>query len=135
MNEDISTHTLGSQRLTSGMGCAEGLGPQALLSPSASGHGPHTHHLGLPELTSSFVVWLELIRYVWKPERPTIDQTEKKHTTASSTVAWSQGAERGRWGELSGCLRSQDDVRFGWETPTDTASGLRVCLASHQGRP
>jgi len=36
---------------------------------------------------SSFVVWLELIRYVWKPERPTIDQTEKKHTTASSTLA------------------------------------------------
>lgn len=37
-------------------------------------------------LTSSLVVWLELIRYVWKPERPTIDQTEKKHTTTSSTV-------------------------------------------------
>ena len=40
----------------------------------------------LQELTSSFVVWLELIRYVWKPESPTMDQTEKKQTTASSTV-------------------------------------------------
>lgn len=42
------------------------------------------------ELTSSFVVWLELIKYVWKPERPTMDQTEKKHTTASSTVSESR---------------------------------------------
>lgn len=43
-------------------------------------------------LTSSLVVWLELIRYVWKPDRPTIDQTEKKHTTTSNTVEqWSQG--------------------------------------------
>lgn len=42
------------------------------------------------ELTSSFVVWLELIKYVWKPERPTMDQTEKKHTTASSTVGESR---------------------------------------------
>lgn len=40
----------------------------------------------LPGLTSSFVVWLELMRYVWKPRSPTMDQTEKKHTTASSTV-------------------------------------------------
>lgn len=29
---------------------------------------------------------MELIRYVWKPERPTIDHTEKKHTTTSNTV-------------------------------------------------
>lgn len=43
------------------------------------------------KLTSSFVVWLELIKYVWKPERPTMDHTEKKHTTASSTVIRSQG--------------------------------------------
>lgn len=43
------------------------------------------------ELTSSFVVWLELIKYVWKPERPTMDHTEKKHTTASNTVIESQG--------------------------------------------
>lgn len=42
------------------------------------------------ELTSSLVVWLELIKYVWKPERPTMDQTEKKHTTASSTVGESR---------------------------------------------
>lgn len=36
---------------------------------------------------SSLVVWLELMRYVWKPSSPTMDQTEKKHTTASSTLA------------------------------------------------
>ena len=82
----------------------------------------HTHPPDRWELTSSFVVWLELIRYVWKPERPTIDQTEKKHTTASSTVAWGQGEERGGGGgwkrdKFSGRLRNQDDVRFGWETP------------------
>lgn len=36
------------------------------------------------------MVWLELIRYVWKPERPMMDQTEKKHITASSTVGESR---------------------------------------------
>lgn len=29
---------------------------------------------------------MELIRYVWNPDSPTIDQTEKKHTTTSRTV-------------------------------------------------
>lgn len=47
------------------------------------------------ELTSSLVVWLELIKYVWKPERPTMDQTEKKHTTASSTVGESRTPTEG----------------------------------------
>ncbi|KAG9355530.1 hypothetical protein JZ751_000368 [Albula glossodonta] len=37
-------------------------------------------------LTSSFVVRFEATRYVWKPERPKIDQTEKKHTTNSTAV-------------------------------------------------
>lgn len=37
-------------------------------------------------LTSSFVVRLEATRYVWKPERPKMDQTEKKHITSSTAV-------------------------------------------------
>lgn len=55
----------------------------------------HTQAPRHQELTSSFVVWLELIRYVWNPESPTMDQTEKKHTTASSTVTGSQGGKLG----------------------------------------
>lgn len=55
---------------------------------------PNTKHRPAPrwELTSSLVVWLELMRYVWKPRSPTMDQTEKKHTTASSTVTESRTA-------------------------------------------
>lgn len=34
-------------------------------------------------LMSSFVVWLELIKYVWNPAKPRIDQTEKKQMTSS----------------------------------------------------
>lgn len=37
-------------------------------------------------LTSSLVVRFEATRYVWKPERPKIDQTEKKHMTSSTAV-------------------------------------------------
>lgn len=37
-------------------------------------------------LTSSLVVRLEATRYVWKPERPKIDQTEKKQITSSTAV-------------------------------------------------
>lgn len=37
-------------------------------------------------LTSSLVVRLEATRYVWKPERPKMDQTEKKHITSSTAV-------------------------------------------------
>lgn len=76
------------------------------------------------ELTSSFVVWLELIRYVWKPESPTIDQTEKKHTTASSTVTWSQGGQQGGR-ESSVSPRSWEGMRFGQATPTGSPSSLR----------
>lgn len=36
-------------------------------------------------LMSSFVVWFVDIRYVWKPERPNIDQIEKKQTSATSS--------------------------------------------------
>lgn len=39
------------------------------------------------KLTSSFVVWSEPTRYVWKPARPITDHTEKKHTIASITVS------------------------------------------------
>lgn len=37
-------------------------------------------------LTSSLVVWLREIRYVWKPVSPTTDQSVKKHTSTSTTV-------------------------------------------------
>lgn len=37
-------------------------------------------------LTSSFVVRLEAIKYVWKPESPRMDQMEKKQITSSTTV-------------------------------------------------
>lgn len=37
-------------------------------------------------LTSSFVVWLREIRYVWKPVSPTTDHSVKKHTSTSTTV-------------------------------------------------
>lgn len=37
-------------------------------------------------LTSSLVVWLLLVKYVWKPARPKILQTEKKHTTPTITL-------------------------------------------------
>ena len=38
-------------------------------------------------LMSSFVVWFELMRYVWNPASPRIDQTEKKQITSSTTEA------------------------------------------------
>lgn len=37
-------------------------------------------------LTSSLVVRLEATKYVWKPERPRMDQMEKKQTTSSTTL-------------------------------------------------
>lgn len=37
-------------------------------------------------LTSSLVVWLREIRYVWNPVSPTTDQSVKKHTSTSTTV-------------------------------------------------
>lgn len=67
------------------------------------------------ELTSSFVVWLELIRYVWKPERPMMDQTEKKHITASSTVGKSRRPTEGSWG--FSWLPERLNVRWRAETP------------------
>lgn len=47
-------------------------------------------------LTSSFVVWLEVTRYVWKPASPMMDQTEKKHTIASRRLCFCQGIHRGK---------------------------------------
>ena len=49
-----------------------------LAAPTSSFSISHQRTCPCPtpqELTSSFVVWLELIRYVWKPESPTMDQT------------------------------------------------------------
>jgi hypothetical protein len=66
---------------------------------------------------------LELIKYVWKPERPTMDQTEKKHTTASSTVRLSQGGKRR--GGFTWLLRGWDDLRLG-----RPILRLLACLAS-----
>lgn len=37
-------------------------------------------------LTSSFVVCSDVARYVWKPARPIMDQTEKKQIIASIMV-------------------------------------------------
>lgn len=37
-------------------------------------------------LTSSFVVWFEVVRYVWKPASPKTLQTLKKHTTPTITL-------------------------------------------------
>lgn len=37
-------------------------------------------------LTSSFVVRLVATRYVWKPDRPKMHQTEKKQITSSTAV-------------------------------------------------
>lgn len=37
-------------------------------------------------LTSSLVVWLLVVKYVWKPARPRILHTEKKHITATTTL-------------------------------------------------
>lgn len=37
-------------------------------------------------LTSSLVVRLEATRYVWKPDRPKMDQIEKKQITSSTAV-------------------------------------------------
>lgn len=90
-------HVLCFQGLTSETGCVGDMAANLLcpFSPRLLNIKEHTQAPYHQELTSSFVVWLELIRYVWKPESPTIDQTEKKHTTASSTVTWSQGSELG----------------------------------------
>lgn len=38
-------------------------------------------------MISSLVVRLEATRYVWNPERPRMDQIEKKQMTNSSTLA------------------------------------------------
>lgn len=38
-------------------------------------------------LTSSLVVWLLVVKYVWKPAKPNILHTLKKHTTAIITLA------------------------------------------------
>lgn len=37
-------------------------------------------------LTSSFVVWLLVVRYVWNPARPITDQIEKKQMNTTITV-------------------------------------------------
>lgn len=37
-------------------------------------------------LTSSLVVTLEATRYVWKPDRPRMDQTDKKQIASSTAV-------------------------------------------------
>lgn len=46
----------------------------------------HKHVHAHSPLTSSLVVWLREIRYVWKPVSPTTDHSVKKHTNTSTTV-------------------------------------------------
>lgn len=50
-------------------------------------------------LTSSLVVRLEATRYVWKPERPKMDQMEKKQMTSSTTVTSRRVKDKSRLGD------------------------------------
>ena len=53
---------------------------------AARGIARHSRRRKTSTLTSSLVVRPSQMRYVWKPDRPTTDQTLKKHTSNSRTV-------------------------------------------------
>lgn len=59
--------------------------PPRIPQQAALGH-PRPPRPAPALLTSSLVVRLEATRYVWNPERPRMDQIEKKQMTNSSTV-------------------------------------------------